>query len=103
MTQYISAISNTTPLTFNEWGVCLGIGASNLLVGFILKLTPDTWVEKFKVMSIFDEDKVVDNKILNKWNGVNTPSSSDNYKTAGEDHPENVIEDGASDKFENAP
>uniref|UniRef100_A0A7S3IIW0 Cation-transporting P-type ATPase C-terminal domain-containing protein n=1 Tax=Strombidium inclinatum TaxID=197538 RepID=A0A7S3IIW0_9SPIT len=101
MTQYFSAISNTVPLSRKEWGICLAIGTSSLLVALILKLTPETWVDKFKVMKIFDEDRAVNNKLLNKWNGVD--QGGDGFQRKGDDESDNVLEDGKSDQFETAP
>jgi hypothetical protein len=85
-------------LNRNEWGICLAIGSTSLVVALIVKLTPELWVERFKVMNIFDEDKAIDSKLLNKWNGA---ESSDKFEKTSSG--EVMDQDGESDKFETAP
>ena len=51
-----------------EWGACIAVGSTNLLIGAILKLTPESWVSKINTQNLIDEDKGVDNKVLQAWN-----------------------------------
>lgn len=66
MTQYFSGLFRTTPLDRSEWGCCLAVGATPLLISVILKLTPERWLEKVKLDKLVNEDKVIENKGLLK-------------------------------------
>ena len=48
MIQWFPSISRTIPLTRAEWGGCICVGASPLIIAFILKLTPDALVRKIQ-------------------------------------------------------
>jgi len=57
-----------TSLTNSEWGVCIALGASPLLVSILLKLTPESWLSKVKLDKIVDENRdMSDNAILKKY------------------------------------
>jgi hypothetical protein len=43
-------------LTKSEWGGCIVIGASPLIISFILKLTPTSWVELVPTSKYVNED-----------------------------------------------
>ena len=68
MCTYFPTITGTEQLSKGEWGACIAVGSTNLLVGAILKLTPESWVTKINSKSMIDEDKKVDNKVLQAWN-----------------------------------
>lgn len=62
LTHYLPGITRTTSLTKSEWGGCIVIGASPLLISVLLKLTPEKWLTKVNVNRLVDENKVVENK-----------------------------------------
>lgn len=46
MCQWFPSITGTEQLSKGEWGACIAVGSTNLLIGAILKLTPESWVSK---------------------------------------------------------
>jgi Ca2+-transporting ATPase len=40
MVSFLGKLANTVPLTLNQWGITLGIGAASLVVAVIVKLIP---------------------------------------------------------------
>lgn len=47
LSEYLSGIAGTTHLTKSEWGGCIAIGSTVLFVSLLLKLTPESLVNKF--------------------------------------------------------
>jgi P-type Ca2+ transporter type 2B len=43
---YFGGIVGTVQMSKGEWGACIAVGSTNLLIGAILKLTPESWVNK---------------------------------------------------------
>lgn len=58
------AVTRTTPLTKTEWGACLMLGSTSLLISALLKCTPAAWAERFKLP--VDERRVVADNMLVK-------------------------------------
>jgi hypothetical protein len=57
-----------TSLSTSEWGVCIALGASTLLISVLLKLSPESWLAKVKFDKYIDENKdMSDNKVLAKY------------------------------------
>jgi len=44
--KWFPAITGTEQMNKGEWGACIALGSTNLLVGALLKLTPESWVER---------------------------------------------------------
>lgn len=59
-----AGVAGTLPLTRSEWGGCIATGATPLLVAVLLKLTPESWVEKTRAAAIFDENSPEENPAL---------------------------------------
>lgn len=59
-----SGISQTVPLTRSEWGSCIVVGTSALLISFMVKCTPEKWVEGVDASRFINEDKEVNNRVL---------------------------------------
>lgn len=97
--QLMPFISQCQPLNRNEWGSCIFVGASALLISAIAKLLPDSLMQRVPVGRLIDEDSVIDNKVLSTWKGGFANSSSDNYHF----ETENEKLDHSDDKFESAP
>lgn len=68
LVQFFPSLCSVTSLSRGEWGACLVIGATPLLAGLILKLTPDTWPQKVACGRLPDEDEAVNNAALKAWN-----------------------------------
>jgi len=49
-------LMRTTPLSLQDWGTCLVIGMSPLLISFLIKLSPVRWLDKFKKNKFVDEN-----------------------------------------------
>jgi len=64
-----SALTRTVPLTRSEWGACIAVGATPLLISALLKLTPEAWVARVPTGALVDEDRAVSNKVLTTWQG----------------------------------
>lgn len=62
-----------------EWGACIALGSTNLLIGALLKLTPEAWVERVNksTQGMIDEDRHVDNKVLQAWNKKDAAFAAD--------------------------
>jgi len=54
-------------MTRSQWGACIAVGSSPLVMSMILKLTPDTWVKKLGTV-LLNEDEEVDSAVLSAWN-----------------------------------
>jgi hypothetical protein len=54
----------STDLSKSEWGACITLGAMSLIISFVLKFTPGSWVEFLDVSAIgVDEDNAEANAI----------------------------------------
>lgn len=51
----------------SEWGACIVVGSTPLLISFILKWTPVSWVEKIPSGKLINEDAKTENKVLNAY------------------------------------
>lgn len=69
MIQWFHDISRTVALTKSQWGGCICVGATPLVIGFLLKLTPDALVRKIQKYMI-NEDEEVNDQLLNAWNAT---------------------------------
>lgn len=64
--QLCSALAGTVPLGKSEWGACVVVGATPLLVSLLLKLTDIKWVTGLGGV-LPDEDRAPDSKLLTAW------------------------------------
>lgn len=75
-------ITRTVPIGTSEWGGCIVIGSTPILISFLLKLTPESWLDRMGVDKYVDEKKNmagadgIAGKILTNY---------DNVKDAGVD------------------
>lgn len=103
------ALAGTVPLTRSEWGACIAVGATPLLVGFLLKLTPEAWVARVPTGALVDEDRAVSSKVLATWHGVKKTDDEAAPKdaTAPEEEDPDAASAGAhggeDDRFQPAP
>jgi len=65
----IPGLTRTTSISRTEWGTCMAIGTTPLLIAPLLKLTPEKWLQKMKLDKMVDENRNVDdNKLLKAYN-----------------------------------
>lgn len=67
MCECFPALTRTVSLTRSEWGACIAVGATPLLVSALLKLTPEAWVARIPTNAMVDEDRAVSSKVLSAW------------------------------------
>jgi len=72
MVHYFPGITRTTNLSRTEWGGCMVIGFSPIILAPILKLTPERWLDKLNFKRLVDENKAVDTDkgIMKGWNKI---------------------------------
>jgi len=78
--QLCSTLTDTVPLGRSEWGACVAVGATPLLVALLLKLTPLSWVGRLGGV-LPDEDRAPASKLLTTWQGADAAAA----KAAAED------------------
>jgi len=61
---------NCCCLSRGEWGACIAAGSTPLIVSFMLKLTPQAWVDSVPIHKFVSEDKESDSAVLKGWNKV---------------------------------
>jgi magnesium-transporting ATPase (P-type) len=70
MCECFPALTATVSLGRSEWGACVAVGATPLLISAALKITPVAWVVDSKYAGLLpDEDQGTDSKLLNTWQG----------------------------------
>ena len=58
-----NGIVSTVPLNRSEWGACITVGATPLLISAILKLTPESWVERINTDKFVNEKEKAEDPI----------------------------------------
>lgn len=82
ISEYMGWLFNTVSISKSEWGSCILIGASPLLIALILKKTPEHWVERIPIGSLVDENKETDNRVLNMYKAVSQAQRDPNTAEA---------------------
>ena len=90
LTRWFPALTRTTAISRTEWGSCVMIGATPLIIAPLLKLTPESWLKKMKLDKVVDENKSMEgNKLLAAYDKAanikvgedeKKEEESDNYK-----------------------
>ena len=60
----------TAELGQREWGACLMLGATPLLISVLLKCTPERWLQ-WRIFNAVDENKEMDNQLTKTFNSIN--------------------------------
>ncbi len=55
--QIFPSLINCCCLSRGEWGACIAAGSTPLIVSFMLKLTPQAWVDSVPIHKFVSEDK----------------------------------------------
>ena len=70
LTNYCSSIMGTKPLNRGEWGACLLVGTSVIIVSFLLKqFVQIEWLDWIPTHKIIDETEKSDNSMLRYYKG----------------------------------
>lgn len=85
-----NTLMRTTAMGKREWGACLMVGATSLIVALLLKCTPVRWLNKLRggPCGIVDETKAVNNRLTQGFDRMNNmkvgsdaeDKTDDNYK-----------------------
>mgnify|MGYP002630932724 CR=1 FL=1 len=67
LVQFFPSLCTVTSLSRGEWGACLVIGATPLLAGLILKLTPESWPDRITCGRLPNEDEVPRHAVLDAF------------------------------------
>jgi hypothetical protein len=66
MVQYIPSLTRSTPLTRSEWGACIVAGSMVIPIAALLKLTPTGLLKIIPFTKFIDEDKEVNDGLVDK-------------------------------------
>merc|ERR1719453_209902 len=61
---FFSTLTRTVELSVSEWGGCVILGSTTLLVSLLLKTTPGYWLKSIPYDSFIDEDKEETNEYV---------------------------------------
>lgn len=76
LTNIFYSIAGCVPLTKGEWGACLVVGSTPLLISVLLKLTPGAWVDRIPTDNLANEKTDPSRKksmIVDTFNAVQGP------------------------------
>jgi hypothetical protein len=89
-TQFFPAATRTCTLYKKEWGACLMLGSTPLLISVLLKCTPRKWVEKFDIRIVDETKKMEEGGLVGGFNkyaamqvGGNADAKDDDFKADG--------------------
>lgn len=86
---YIPALTKQVVLSKQDWGSIVVVAFTVILVAFLLKLTPESWIAKIPTSKMVDEDRAVNNKVLNMWQGGDQKEMmSDDFREAPAENDE---------------
>jgi magnesium-transporting ATPase (P-type) len=74
LVQLFPSLCSITSLSRGEWGACLVIGATPLLVGLVLKLTSTSWPHRITCGRLPNEDDAVNHAALKAWSATQAPA-----------------------------
>lgn len=84
MCECFPGLTATVPLSRSEWGACVAVGATPLLVSAALKITPVAWVAGLGGL-LPDEDKGTESKLLDVYSSSLGAGGASAAKTAEKD------------------
>lgn len=72
MCECFPGLTATVSLNRSEWGACVAVGATPLLISAALKITPVAWVANNSWLGglLPDEDNGAESKLLDAWKGA---------------------------------
>jgi magnesium-transporting ATPase (P-type) len=77
---FFSSITNCEYMERSEWGSCIAVGSTTLLISALIKVIPETWIRKLPLIEKGDklEDTPVKNRFMDKFVELQqAPKSSD--------------------------
>jgi hypothetical protein len=77
----------------SEWGACVAVGATPLLISALLKLLPVSVTEKLNASKFVDEDHAAKSKLLDKYesaaaNAAGKPKHEEEHELIGGNKPD---------------
>jgi len=66
---YLPGLTKQVQLSKQEWGSIVAVGATVIVIAFLLKLTPETWIDRIPTQKMVDEDKQIKNSLLAMYQG----------------------------------
>lgn len=93
----LATITGTMSMNRAEWGACIIIGATPLLISLLLKLTPDSWMIKYFSLKTINEDECVDNKCLNMYKSASKNPLQNKKKKDNKDKDQGQEENGEAE------
>ena len=99
-TNYFYDMSQTVPLSKSEWGSCIAVGSTSLIISAIIKLLPDDLLEKLPLIKKGEaiEDEEMTNTYLEKAKSKMAGSEA----TGSAAELKNKSNDGDDDNYEKA-
>jgi len=99
-TNYFYDMSQTVPLSKSEWGSCIAVGSTSLIISAIIKLLPDDLLEKLPLIKKGEaiEDEEMTNTYLEKAKSKMAGSEA----TGSAAELKNKSNDGDDDIYEKA-
>lgn len=70
LTNIFSSIAGCLPLEKGEWGACLVVGSTPLLISVLLKLTPGHWVDRIPTEKLANENSRKKSVIVDGFNAI---------------------------------
>jgi len=84
MCECFGTLTGTVPMSRSEWGACIAVGATPLLISAALKITPVHLVAGLGGF-LPDEDKGTESKLLDTWAGGASPAVAEAAPSAEDD------------------
>jgi hypothetical protein len=70
LTNVFSSIAGCKPLDKGEWGACLVVGSTPLLISVLLKLTPGSWVDRIPTDNLANENARKKSIVVDSFNAI---------------------------------
>jgi hypothetical protein len=96
LTNVFSSISGCKPLNKGEWGACLVVGSTPLLISVLLKLTPGSWVDRIPTENLANENARKKSVIVDAFNATQKGGP----KKKDQDEVIDVMETKEEDNFD---
>jgi len=103
LVQYLYMFTRTTSLTRSEWGACIVAGGMVIPIAALLKLTGKGVLKKIPFTKFIDEDKHVEDGLVNKINNISNiqvDMRPDLIKAKKKDQGYNELEGDNDDNYQ---
>lgn len=83
---YLPALTQTTAISRSEWGACIAVGSTSLIVAALFKFVPTALFDP--LTKVFDEEKEMDSKLTQAYQGAKTTALPGEGANDGEEEGE---------------